>query len=126
MEVLHKGHSKFRNIMVGEPANIKTITLNPIISVFHTFCNPTCHSFSWLGAENAECIFLNDFPWSQWRDFPLMYDRQMLHLLALKTHYTKDIVFDRDKPIFCTRKQPIIYIKNGMIDERETEMMVVC
>ena len=49
----------------------------------------------------------------------------MVHLPAPKTHYAKDIALEKDTPIFCTGKQPFVYIKNGVIDERETEMMSV-
>ena len=123
-ELLHKGRSKFRNIMICGPANSgKTFILNSLTSVYNTFCNPACSSFAWVGAENAECIFLNDFRWSQqiiqWHDFLLMLEGQMVHLPAPKTHYAKDIVFDRDTPIFCTGKQPIIYMKIGVINAKE-------
>ena len=129
-ELLDKGRSKFRNIMICGPANSgKTFILNPLRSIYNTFCNPACSSFAWVGAEDAECIFLNDFRWSQqiiqWHDFLLMLEGQLVHLPAPKTHYARDIVFERDTPIFCTGKQPIIYIKNGVIDERESEMMAV-
>lgn len=129
-DLLHQGRSKFRNIMICGPANsAKTFILNPLSSVYTTFCNPACTSFAWVGAEDAECIFLNDFRWSSqiipWHDFLLMLEGQMVHLPAPKTHYAKDIVFDKDTPIFCTSKQPIIFIKNGVIDQRETDMMAV-
>ena len=78
--------------------------------------------------QNA-LIFLNDFRWSsqiiQWHDFLLLLEGQMVHLPAPKTHYAKDIALEKDTPIFCTGKQPFVYIKNGVIDERETEMMSV-
>ena len=48
-----------------------------------------------------------------------------MHLPAPKTHCAKDIVFDKDTPKFSTSKQPIIFIKNGVIDQRETDMMSV-
>ena len=54
-----------------------------------------------------------------------MLKGQVLHLPAPKTHYAKDIVFEKDMPIFCTGKQLFIYIKNGVSDQRETEMMWV-
>ena len=54
-----------------------------------------------------------------------MLEGQVVHLPAPKTHYAEDIVFEKDTPIFCTGKQPFIYIKNGVIDQRETEMMSV-
>ena len=115
-DLLHQGHSKFRNIMICGPANlVKTFILNPLSSVYTTFCNPACMSFAWVGAEDAKCIFLNDFRWSSqiipWHDFLLMLEGQMVHLPAPKTQYAKDIVFDKDTPIFCTSKQLIIFIK---------------
>ena len=129
-ELLEKGRSKFRNIMICGPANSgKTFLLNPLTSLYDTLSNPASTSFAWVGAEDAECIFLNDFRWSQqviqWHDFLLMLEGQVVHLPAPKTHYAKDIVFEKDTPIFCTGKQPFIYIKNGVIDQRETEMMSV-
>ena len=85
--------------------------------------------FAWVGAEDAGCIFLNDFHWSsqiiQWHDFRPLLEGQMVHLPAPKSHYPKDIALEKDTPIFCTGKQPFVYIKNGVIDERETEMMSV-
>ena len=129
-ELIHKGRGKYRNLMIVGPANCgKTFILNPLSIIYNTFCNPACSSFAWVGAEHAECIFLNDFRWSQqiisWHDFLLMLEGQLVHLPAPKTHYAKDIVFDKDTPIFSTGKHAIIYIKNGVIDERETEMMTV-
>ena len=107
----------------------KTFVLNPLTSVYTTFYNPACTSFARVGAEDAGCIFLNDFCWSSqiipWHDFLLMLEGQMVHLPTPKTHYAEDIVFGKDTPIFCASKQPIILIKNGVIDLRETAMMAV-
>ena len=47
----------------------------------------------------------------------------MVHLPAPKMHHAKDIVFDKHTLLFCTEKQPFVYIKNGVIDQRETDMM---
>ena len=47
----------------------------------------------------------------------------MLYLPLPKMHYAKDVVFKKDTAIFCTSKQPIIFIKNGVIGQRETDMM---
>ena len=129
-ELLERGRSKFRNVMICGPANsAKTFLLNPLTSVYRTFCNPASTSFAWVGAEEAECISLNDFRWSQqiiqWHDFLLMLEGQLVHLPAPKTHYARDIVFEKDTPIFCTGKQPFVYIKNGVIDQWETDMMSV-
>ena len=61
-ELLTKGRGKFRNLMLTGPANCgKTFLLDPLTLIFNTFCNPASGSFAWIGAETAECIFLNDF-----------------------------------------------------------------
>ena len=38
--------------------------------------------------------------------------------------YSEDILFQNDTPIFATAKAPITLIKNGVLDERETEMLL--
>lgn len=130
LDLLEKGRGKYRNIIIVGPANTgKTFMLNPLNEIFRTFSNPASTTFAWVGAELAECIFLNDFRWSPqvipWHDFLLMLEGQTVHLPAPKTHYAKDLVFDNDTPIFSTGKHTMVYIKNGVIDERETEMMSV-
>ena len=37
----------------------------------------------------------------------------------------QDITLEADTPIFCTSKAPIIFVKNSVVDERQTEMMQV-
>lgn len=130
-ELLNKGRGKYRNLMIVGPANCgKTFLFNPLTVIYKTFCNPACTSFAWVGAEKSECIFLNDFRWCpaiiQWSVFLLLLEAgQLVHLPAPKSHYAKDIVFNSDTPIFATGKNPIMFIKNGAIDERESEMMSV-
>ena len=86
-------------------------------------------SFAWVGIQDVECIFLNDFRWSPqvipWYDLLLMLEGEVVHLPAPKTYFMQDIEFDKDTPIFFTSKRPLIFIKNGMVDDRETEMMGV-
>lgn len=94
------------------------------------FTNPATSNFAWVGAEKAEVIFLNDFRWNpqiiQWHDLLLMLEGQPVHLPAPKSHFCKDLEFNSDMPIFCTTKHDLVYVKGGVIDERETEMMAVC
>ena len=60
-----KGRGKYRNIMINGNANCgKTFLLNPLTLIFNTFFNPASGSFAWVGVQNAERIFLNDFRWS--------------------------------------------------------------
>lgn len=129
-ESLTKGRKKHHNVMIVGPANCgKTFLLKPLKIVYHTFCNPATGTFAWVGIQNAECVFLNDFRWSPqvipWHDLLLMLEGEVVHLPAPKTHFTEDIEFDKDTPIFCTSKRPLIFIKNGIVDDRETEMMSV-
>ncbi len=54
-----------------------------------------------------------------------MLEGEVVHLPALKTHFTEDIQFTKDTPVFCISKQPLTYIKNVVADHHETEMMAV-
>ena len=97
-ELLDKGRGKYRNIMIVGPANCgKTFMLNPLNVIYKTFCNPACSSFAWVGVEQSECIFLNDFRLSQqiipWHDLLLMLECQIVHLPAPKTHYAKTLQY---------------------------------
>ena len=124
------GRGKGRNIYITGPANCgKTFILDPVRVVYHTFLSPATCSYAWLGVEDKEVIFLNDFRWSPvilpWSDMLLLLEGHVVHFAAPKTTYCKDIEFTRDTPVFATAKAPIAFIKSSMIDDRETEMMNV-
>ena len=55
--------------------------------------------------------------------FLLLLEGQLMQLPAAKSHYAKDIVFTGDTPIFAIGKNPIVFVKNGLLDEKETEMV---
>ena len=128
-ELLGKGRGKFRNIIIVGPANCgKTFLLRPLSKIFKTFENPATTTYALLGVEEAEMILLNDFRWSSeiiaWKDFLLLLEGQPIHFPAPKTSYAKDILLERDTPIFATSKAQIVYVgKYNSSDERETEMM---
>ena len=129
-DLLVNGRGKYKNIMLTGPANCgKTFLLNPLTTIYDTFSNPATGTFAWVGVDKAECIFLNDFRWSPqlipWHDFLLLLEGQTVHLPAPKTHFSKDITVKSDTPIFCTTKYPILFLKNGVLDQLETEMMKV-
>ena len=129
-DLLVNGRGKYKNIMLTGPANCgKTFLLNPLTTIYDTFSNPATGTFAWVGVDKAECIFLNDFRWSPqlipWHDFLLLLEGQTVHLPAPKSHFSKDIAVKSDTPIFCTTKYPILFLKNGVLDQRETEMMKV-
>ena len=54
-----------------------------------------------------------------------MLEGQPVHLPARKSHFCKDIVFDKDTPMFGTSKHELVFVRGGVVDERETEMMQV-
>ena len=127
---LEKGRGKYRNVYLKGPTNCaKTFLLNPLNTIYHTFCNPASTTFAWVGADEAEVLFLNDFRWSAniipWHDFLLLLEGQEVHLPAPKTHFKQDISFKGDTPIFCTAKDEIALVRAGVLDDRETEMMRV-
>ena len=127
---LEKGRGKYRNAYLKGPANCaKTFLLNPLNTVYNTFSNPATTTFAWVGSEEAEVLFLNDFRWSPhiipWHDLLLLLEGQEVHLPAPKTHYKQDISFKGDTPIFCTAKEELSFVRAGVLDERETEMMRV-
>ena len=129
-ELLQKGRGKGRNILLTGPTNFgKTFLLSPLTKISNAFHNPATGTFAWVGVEDKEIIFLNDFSWERsmitWTDMLLLLEGDLVHFSAPKTHYCQDITLEADTPIFCTSKAPIIFVKNGVVDERETEMMQV-
>lgn len=64
-DLIVKGRGKYSNIMIVVPANCgKTFMLNSLNTIYKTFSNPASTTFAWVGAEQYESIFLNDFRWS--------------------------------------------------------------
>ena len=127
-ELIKKGRGKHRNIILTGSMNCgKSFLLSPLKEIYNTFANPATGSFAWVGVHEAECILLNDFRWCPqmipWHDLLLMLEGDLVHLPAPKTHFVKDICLQKDTPIFATGKSPLIYVKNGVVDQQETDMM---
>ena len=131
-ELIEKGRGKRRNIIITGPADSgKTFLLNPLSRVFTgTLSNPSSTKFGWIGADEAEIIFLNDFRWNpeqiKWSDFLLLLEGQTVHLPAPMNHYSKDICINSDVPIFATSIAEILFRnRSGDVNIMETEMMQV-
>ena len=130
-DLLTKGRGKFRNLMIVGPANCgKTFMLSPLQNMYNTFSNPANDKYAWLGVENCEIIFLNDFRWNSemiaWKELLLLLEGQPVHLPSPKNHYACDISITTDVPIFATGKACISYVgRFNSTDERENEMMAV-
>lgn len=129
-DLLVKGRGKFRNVLIIGPANCgKTFLLSPIRLILDTFSNPSNDKYAWLGAEQSQAIFLNDFRWSSdmiaWKELLLLLEGQAVHLPAPKNNYSKDICISKDIPIFATSKSRIQFQGRGsqQTDPIENEMM---
>ena len=102
---LCKGRGKYRNIFIYGDTNCgKTFSLSPLKVIYKTFCNPATGSFAWLGAEDAEIIFLNDFRWHPkiiaWADFLQALEGDTVHLPAPKNLCSRDLELTKDHAIF--------------------------
>lgn len=127
---LKQGRGKYRNIYIYGRSNCgKSFMIAPLKEVYKAFVNPATGTFAWVGAEKAEVILLNDFRWNAsiiaWSDLLQMLEGDTMHLPAPKNFVQKDLVFDRDTPFFATADQPLLYIKSGVIDHVNSEMMRV-
>ena len=130
VELISNGRGKYRNIMLVGPANCgKTFLLRPLCQIYQCFVSPASTTFAWVGAEEAEVLFLNDFRWSEkiipWHDLLQLLEGEPIHLPAPKTHYAKDLILEKDTPIFCTSNSRIRKYSRGVLDEIESEMMDV-
>ena len=127
---LAKGRGKYRNIFIHGASNTgKTFILSPLKKIFNAFCNPATGSFAWVGAQEAEIIFLNDFRWSPaiiaWADFLQALEGDTVHLPAPKNFCKQDIELTKDTPFFATSDAPLVLVKGSCVDRANTEMMDV-
>ena len=127
-DLLKNGRGKFRNIYIHGPANCgKSFLLKPLKEIFSTFSNPAHGTFAWVGVDEKEIIFLNDFRWSPviiaWETFLILLEGDVTHLPAPKNACSKDIELTKDTPIFATADMPIMLAKGGAIDAVNTRMM---
>jgi hypothetical protein len=116
--------------MIVGPANCgKTFLLQPLTNIYKAFSNPATGSFAWVGVEESEIIFLNDFRWTEkvitWQDLLQLLEGDKVHIPAPKSYYSKDIVFDSDSPVFATSINKLRSYSGGVINEVETNIMKV-
>ena len=117
--------------MLVDPTNCgKSFLLNPLELIFKIFVNSENGKYAWVGLDECEIVYLNNFRWSQeliaWNDFLLLLEGQTVHLPCPKNMYATDLVITRDNtlPIFATGKAPIEYIERyNTRDKRESDMM---
>ena len=130
-QLLEKGRKKRLNILLIGPTNCgKSFLLNPLELIFKTFINPTTGKYAWIGLDEYEVAYLNDFRWSpeliEWNDLLFLLEGQTVHLPRPKNVFATDLCIPRENtiPIFATSKRPIEFFgKYNSRDERENEMM---
>ena len=131
MKTSERRATKNANILLHGPPNCgKSFLLNPLELIYKTFCNPATGLYPWIGLDNAEVAYLNDFRWSSeiiaWNDLLLLLEGSTEHLPRPKNVYATDMETSRENtiPFFATTKEPIIFVgKYNTHDERETDMV---
>ena len=117
---LEKGRGKYRNVYIHGPANCgKSFIVSPLKVFYKAFSNPATGSFAWIGAEEAEIIYLNDFRWHPktmaWPQFLQALEGDTVHLPAPKNLCSKDIELSKDSPL--------VLVKGGALNRVNTEIM---
>ena len=127
---LGKGRQKRLNVLLIGPTNCgKSFLLNPHELIYKTFMNPTTGKYAWIGLDEYEVAYLNDFRWLpelDWSDVFLLLDGQTVHLPKPKNAFTTDLCIPKENtiPIFATSKGSIEFLgRYNSCDERENDMM---
>ena len=118
-DLMKNGRGKYRNIMLVGPTNCgKTFFVDPIIMLLdNVFANAPSSLFSWLGVENPDAVFLNDFRWAppkhggciELDDFLQLLEGRNVTLPAPMNSYTKHTRVTTDIPIIATSSMVIRY-----------------
>ena len=130
-QLFEKGKQKRLNVLLIGPTNCgKSFLLNPLELIYKTFINPATGKYAWIGLDEYEVAYLNDFRWSpeliDWSDFLLLLEGQTVHLPRPKNAFATDLCIPKENtiPIFATSKGPIEFLgKYNSRDERENDMM---
>lgn len=81
-------------MIVGTSYCGKTFIFKPLTNIYDCFANPATGSFAWIGVDEKELIYLNDFRWCKtiiaWLDFLRLLEGNVVHFPASKTHFTKE------------------------------------
>ena len=122
INLLREGRHKDRNIMlVGERNCAKTFLLEPLQAIFKkTFSSPASSQFGWLGVEEAQIIYLNDFRWVPlhlkggniaWAAMLRLLEGGEAKLPAPMNSCSEHIVLtkENDVPVFCTSRGPLVF-----------------
>ena len=115
--------------MIMGPVNCaKTFLFKPLQTMLKAFSNLSNDKYAWIGAEDAEVIFLNDFRWTSemiaWKELLLLLKGQTVHLPSPRNHHASDITISSDVPVFATGKSRIVFCGSGnSTDSLKDDMM---
>ena len=132
MKSLKFGRGKGKNLMITGPTNCaKSFMLMPLTKVFKCFSTPANGNFNWTIAPQKEIIFLNDIRYESdgekkimpWHMFLNLLEGATVNISMPKNFYADDYEWVEKQPIFATCENPIVRIKNGSLDEGETQQM---
>ena len=130
-QCLKVGRKKNNNIILTGPTDCgKTFLISLLELMFDCFVNPAGGKYAWVGLDECQLLFLNDFRWSAeliaWNEFLLLLEGQTVHLPRPKNLFSSDIVITRENSmlILATSKAAIEHVgKYNVKDQRETDMM---
>lgn len=126
------GRGKGRNLMICGPTNCaKSFLLLPLTKIFKCFMTPSGGTYNWVEAPQKELIFLNDIRYEvdgekrimPWNMFLNLLEGVTVNISMPKNFYSKDFEWSERQPIFATADKPIMRIRNGTLDEGETQQM---
>ena len=125
---LKKSRGKSRNVCIHGPAYCgKPFIVSPLKVIYKAFSNPATGSFAWIGAEEAEIIYLNEFRWHPkiiaWHQFLQALEGDTVHLPAPKNVCSKDIELSKDTPFFAPSDAALVLVKGSAMDRVSTEIM---
>ena len=99
-----------------EPANCaKTFLFKPLQPMFKGFSNPSNDKYAWIGAKEAEIIFLmisgGQVKWLPRGVFFFFFllEEQTVHLSSQKDNHGSDITISSDVPSFAAGKSEILF-----------------
>ena len=126
--LLYQGRHKGGNILItGERDCAKTFILRPLTQIFRCFTNPSSGTYAFVGIQNKEVAFLNDFRHNEqmlpWQDFLNMLEGMEVHIPTPKTHFAEDIELTSDIPFFATSIGPIEFTGKSTNKAGENAMM---
>lgn len=111
LDNIEMGRCKGANVFLVGPKDCgKSFLLLPLEKLFKVFSSPTSGRYNWMGIDEAEVIFLNDFRWDkgviEWSDFLRLLSGERLWFERPKNLFATNYLLDENNtiPIFGTGK----------------------